>query len=132
MEVKRILLVEDELKIAEILRMGLSENAFEVEVAHDGKMGFELFTEHKFDLVVLDINLPAMNGVELCKHIRLTNPDVPVIMLTALGTLHDKIEGYDAGADDYIVKPFAFQELLMKIRVLLRRTGSVSFPLSLS
>jgi DNA-binding response OmpR family regulator len=128
MEAKQILLVEDELRIAEILRMGLSENAFEVEIAQDGEKGFEIFNKGNFDLVVLDINLPLMNGVELCKKIRQSHPDTPIIMLTALGALQDKIEGYEAGADDYIVKPFAFQELLMKIRVLLRRTGGLSVP----
>ena len=81
-----------------------------------------------FDLVVLDINLPGINGYELCKQIRVANPEIPVIMLTALGALQDKIEGYDAGADDYIVKPFEFKELLMKIRVLLRRTGNLRIP----
>lgn len=124
MEERRILLVEDEPKIADTLRLGLMENGYQVEVAYDGKIGWKLFENYPFNLVVLDINLPGMNGYELCKLIRARDTHIPVIMLTALSALDDKIEGYDAGADDYIIKPFEFKELLMKIRVLLRRTMS--------
>lgn len=124
----RILLVEDEARIADTLRFGLAENGYHVEVAYDGKIGYRLFQNNPFDLVVLDINLPGMNGFELCKIIRSENTKVPIIMLTALSTLEDKIEGYDAGADDYIIKPFEFRELLMKIRVLLRRTADANMP----
>jgi two-component system copper resistance phosphate regulon response regulator CusR len=124
MEQRQILVVEDEHKIADSLKMGLSENGYQVEVAYDGKAGLALFEEKTFDLVVLDINLPGLNGYELCSIIRSKNAQVPVLMLTALSTLKDKIEGYDAGADDYIIKPFAFKELLMKIRVLLKRTAN--------
>ncbi|HRO69285.1 MAG TPA: response regulator transcription factor [Chitinophagaceae bacterium] len=124
MEAKRILLVEDEQRIADTLRVGLMENGYKTEVAYDGKLGYKLFQSHAFHLVILDINLPGIDGYELCKLIRKSNPDIPVIMLTALGALNDKIEGYDAGADDYIIKPFEFRELLMKMRVLLRRAGN--------
>lgn len=124
----RILLVEDEARIADTLRFGLSENGYEVVVAYDGKIGYRIFQNSHFDLVVLDINLPGMNGFELCKILRAENPKIPIIMLTALSTLEDKIEGYDAGADDYIIKPFEFRELLMKIRVLLRRTADLNQP----
>jgi DNA-binding response OmpR family regulator len=124
MEAKKILLVEDEQRIADTLRMGLAENGYKIEIAYDGKLGYKLFQSQPFHLVVLDINLPGIDGYELCKLIRSTNAEIPVIMLTALGALDDKIEGYDAGADDYIIKPFEFRELLMKIRVLLRRAGS--------
>ena len=124
MEAKKILLVEDEQRIADTLRMGLAENGYKIEIAYDGKLGYKLFQSQPFNLVVLDINLPGIDGYELCKLIRKTNAEIPVIMLTALGALDDKIEGYDAGADDYIIKPFEFRELLMKIRVLLRRAGS--------
>ena len=124
MEAKKILLVEDEQRIADTLRMGLAENGYKIEIAYDGKFGYKLFQSQPFHLVVLDINLPGIDGYELCKLIRKTNAEIPVIMLTALGALDDKIEGYDAGADDYIIKPFEFRELLMKIRVLLRRAGS--------
>lgn len=119
---KRILLVEDEPRIADTVRLGLMENGYDVEIAYDGSTGYKFFTTMQFSLVVLDINLPGINGYELCKLIRAGDTHTPVIMLTALSTLEDKLEGYDAGADDYIIKPFEFRELLMKIRVLLRRT----------
>jgi DNA-binding response OmpR family regulator len=128
MEERRILLVEDEPKIADTLKLGLGEQGFEVETAYDGTIGWKLFEQYPFNLVVLDINLPGLNGYELCKMIRSRDAEVPVIMLTALSSLGDKIEGYDAGADDYIVKPFEFRELLMKIRVLLKRTMSQQMP----
>lgn len=119
---RKLLLVEDEQKIADTLKMGLTEAGFTVEVAYDGMTAWTCFQQNPFDLVVLDVNLPVLGGLELCKRIRQQNTQVPVIMLTALGALGDKIEGYDAGADDYLVKPFEFKELLLKIRVLLRRT----------
>ena len=128
MEERRILIVEDEKKIADTLKKGLQEQGFEVEVAYDGSIGWKMFETGGFDLVVLDINLPGINGYELCKRMRANNAQVPVVMLTALSSLNDKIEGYDAGADDYIIKPFEFRELLMKIRVLLRRTLSQQVP----
>ena len=128
MEERRILLIEDEAKIADTLKFGLSENGYEVEVAYDGKIGKKLFESYAFNLVVLDINLPGINGYELCRLIRQKDAHVPIIMLTALNSLNDKIEGYDAGADDYIIKPFEFKELLMKIRVLLKRTLQQTLP----
>jgi two-component system, OmpR family, copper resistance phosphate regulon response regulator CusR len=123
MEERNILLVEDEQKIADTLKLGLTENGYKVDVAYDGAIGWKMFGLEDYDLVVLDINLPGINGYELCKKIRQQNAGVPVIMLTALTALSDKIEGYDSGADDYIVKPFEFKELLMKIRVLLKRSS---------
>jgi two-component system, OmpR family, copper resistance phosphate regulon response regulator CusR len=128
MDSRRLLIVEDEQKIADALRMGLVENGYEVEVAYDGKIGFRMFESNDFNLVVLDINLPGIDGYELCKMIRAQNANIPIIMLTALSSLNDKIEGYDAGADDYVVKPFEFKELLMKIRVLLKRTMNQQIP----
>ncbi len=125
---RKILIVEDERKIADTLKMGLSENGFYVEVAYDGKIGHQLISSHRFDLVILDINLPGMNGYDLCKAIRYRNADMLVIMLTSMSSLDDKIEGYDAGADDYMVKPFEFRELLLKIRALLKRTPGQSMP----
>jgi two-component system, OmpR family, copper resistance phosphate regulon response regulator CusR len=106
----------------------MSENGYYVEVAYDGQIGLKLFEQHDFNLVILDINLPGLNGYQLCKIIRSRSPHIPIIMLTALSALQDKIEGYDAGADDYIVKPFEFKELLMKIRVLLKRTMDQHIP----
>ncbi|HLI93571.1 MAG TPA: response regulator transcription factor [Puia sp.] len=117
----RILLVEDEKKIAESLRKGLSEHRYEVDVAYDGAIGRKLFDQKMYDLAILDINLPLMNGYELARYIRQSNDEILVIMLTAMNTTEDKIEGFEAGADDYIVKPFDFQELLVRIRALLKR-----------
>jgi DNA-binding response OmpR family regulator len=129
MEERRILIVEDEQKIADTLKFGLAENGYEVDVAYDGHIGKRLAESNSYNLVVLDINLPGINGYQLCRMIRGSNPNIPVVMLTALSALNDKIEGYDAGADDYIVKPFEFKELLMKIRVLLRRTMNQHVPM---
>ena len=127
-EERKILVVEDEKKIADTLRLGLTENGFYVEVAYDGKIGYQLVTTHKYDLVVLDINLPGMTGYELCTAIRNRTQNMFVIMLTSMSSMENKIEGYDAGADDYMVKPFEFRELLMKIRALLKRTPGQSMP----
>ena len=121
MDDRNILLVEDEQKIADTLKLGLEEHGYAVEVAYDGTAGYQFFREKPFDLIVLDLNLPGLNGMELCKRVRKEKKEMPVIMLTALSTLNDKIEGYDAGADDYMIKPFEFQELLLRIRALLRR-----------
>jgi len=128
MEERKILVVEDEKKIADTLKFGLSEFGFYVEVAYDGTLGYHLFCAQDFNLVILDINLPGMNGYDLCKAIRSKNQHIPIIMLTSMITLKDKIEGYDSGADDYMVKPFEFKELLLKIRVLLKRTMNQSLP----
>ncbi len=129
MEERRILIVEDEQKIADTLKFGLAENGYDVDVAYDGNIGKRMILSNSYNLVVLDINLPGVNGYELCRVIRSDNPNIPVIMLTALSALNDKIEGYDAGADDYVIMPFEFKELLMKIRVLLRRTMTQQVPL---
>jgi DNA-binding response OmpR family regulator len=123
-----ILIVEDEKKIADTLRLGLSEHGYEVQVAYDGQIGLKIFLNDQFDLIILDINLPGMNGFELCKLIRRSNERVPVLMLTSMSQMTDKVEGYDAGADDYMVKPFEFRELLLKMRVLLKRTVNQQFP----
>lgn len=116
-----ILIVEDEKKIADILKQGLIEQQFRVEVVYDGLDAVKKFDEQAFQLVILDINLPGMNGYELCKYIRTKNQEIPVIMLTALNAINDKIEGFDAGADDYMVKPFNFMELLVRMKALLKR-----------
>ncbi|KYP13560.1 response regulator transcription factor [Flavihumibacter sp. CACIAM 22H1] len=116
-----ILLVEDEKKIAETLKKGLEEQNYQVEIAGDGDTGRLLFDNQNYDLILLDINLPGMNGYELLQHIRGVNQQVPVLMLTALGSTEDKIEGFNSGADDYIVKPFDFAELVVRIRALIKR-----------
>ena len=109
MDERRILIVEDEHKIADTLKMGLKEDGYYVEAAYDGTIGWKLAQQHSYDLIILDINLPGINGYELCKSIRSRNTQVPIIMLTALSSLTDKVEGYDAGADDYIIKPFEYR-----------------------
>ena len=124
----KILIVEDEQKIADTLKFGLTEIGFNVEVAYDGKLGYSLFCAYDFDLAILDINLPGMDGYALCKAIRSVNEHIPVLMLTAMSTMNDKTQGYDAGADDYMVKPFEFKELLLKIRSLLKRTMGRNLP----
>lgn len=128
MEDRKILIVEDEQKIADTIKFGLSEHGYHVEVAYDGNIGKRIFDAHDFNLVILDVNLPGLNGFDLCKHIRNKNAAVIVVMLTSMSTLNDKIEGYDAGADDYMIKPFEFKELLLKIRVLLKRTMNQQLP----
>jgi DNA-binding response OmpR family regulator len=128
MEDRKLLVVEDEQKIADTLKLGLTENGYVVDTAYDGNIGLKLYQQNDYNLVILDLNLPGLNGYDLCKQIRATDPSIPVIMLTALNSLENKIEGYDAGADDYIIKPFEFRELLMKIRVLLRRTMNQQIP----
>jgi len=128
MEERKILIIEDEKKIADTIKMGLTENNYYVDVAYDGNVGIKLFAAHDFNLIILDINLPGINGYALCKMIRAKNAAIPVIMLTSMSALADKIEGYDAGADDYLVKPFEFRELLLKIRVLLKRSMDQYIP----
>lgn len=125
---RKLLIIEDEQKIADTLKFGLTENGFYVAVAYDGVIGQKLFQSNDFNLVILDINLPGINGYDLCRQIRSKDPSIPIIMLTSLNALTDKIEGYDAGADDYLVKPFEFRELLLKIRVLLKRTMRQHIP----
>jgi two-component system copper resistance phosphate regulon response regulator CusR len=124
----RVLLIEDEKKIADTLAKGLKELDYHVETAYDGKIGWRLFEANDFDLVISDINLPGVNGFDLVKSIRSRNQHIPVILLTALSTTDDKIEGFDAGADDYLVKPFEFKELLVRIRALLKRTLYQQLP----
>jgi two-component system, OmpR family, copper resistance phosphate regulon response regulator CusR len=119
----KILLVEDEPKVSAFIRKGLEEEHFAVEVAYDGPFGARLALSHAFDLIILDVILPGMSGFEVLKTIRQRDQDVPVLLLTALGTTTDKLEGFNAGADDYLVKPFDFPELLARVRALTRRRG---------
>lgn len=120
----KILLVEDEKRLASFIRKGISAEGYEVEVAYDGRDGLALFRREIYDLIILDVNLPQINGFELCHLIRSENEAIPVLMLTALDSLADKSDGFNAGADDYLAKPFEFQELLLRIRALTRRSGS--------
>lgn len=119
----QILLIEDDQRIAGLTKKGLEENGFLVTVAYDGFMGKKLALSHSYDIVVMDIILPQINGLDLCREVRSLKPNIPIIMLTALGTTDDKIEGFDAGADDYLVKPFEIRELIVRIRTILKRVS---------
>jgi DNA-binding response OmpR family regulator len=121
----RLLLVEDEPKLAAFMKEAIETLHYDVDVAHDGLLGQKLGVKNNYELVILDIILPYLSGIELCKLIRQHKPNVPILMLTALGTTDDKIRGFDAGADDYLVKPFEVKELLARIRALTRRNQIV-------
>jgi heavy metal response regulator len=117
----RILVVEDEKKIAGFIKRGLKEEGYAVDVAADGDEGYSLASINDYDLIVLDIMLPKIDGITLCKKLRADKVDIPIIMLTAKTSVQDKVTGLDSGANDYLTKPFAFEELLARMRVLLRR-----------
>ena len=117
----RILVVEDNPDMASALRQGLRDNGYSVDVAHEGYRAEELATSEPYDLLILDVMLPDRDGVELCRSLRRLNVDAYVLMLTALSGTSDKVAGLDAGADDYLGKPFEFEELLARVRALLRR-----------
>jgi DNA-binding response OmpR family regulator len=120
----RILLVEDELKVSAFIKRGLEEDNYEVEVAYDGRYGRQLALTRAYDLIILDVIMPHLSGVEVLQDLRAQNQQVPVLLLTALGTTADKLDGFNAGADDYLVKPFDFPELLARVRALTRRRGT--------
>jgi two-component system copper resistance phosphate regulon response regulator CusR len=123
----RILVVEDEKGIANFLRDGLKEEGFAVDNADDGKKGLNLSNENEYDLILLDWMIPGISGIEVCRQIRKNNVTVPIIFLTAKDTVQDTVFGLEAGANDYIKKPFAFEELLVRIRVQLRtRDGELT------
>jgi DNA-binding response OmpR family regulator len=117
----KILVVEDEHKIANLIKQGLEQEKFIVDVAYDGTSGFDLASSEPYDLIILDRLLPGIEGLEICKKLRLLGKHAPILMLTAKGQLSDKVEGLNSGADDYLTKPFAFEELLARIKALARR-----------
>ena len=117
----KILVVEDEKKVASFIKKGLEEEYYTVDLAYDGREGLKLAFSEEYDLMIIDIMLPLKDGVSLVKDLRHEKINTPVLMLTAKDTVEDKVEGLDAGADDYLTKPFAFEELLARIRALLRR-----------
>ena len=116
-----ILLVEDEPKVADFIRKGLKEQLYEVTLAYDGFTGERLALENDYDIVILDVILPHKSGLDICTSLRKYKPEVSILMLTALGTMQDKITGFNNGADDYLVKPFHFEELLVRLKALSRR-----------
>lgn len=117
---RTILVVEDEKRIAKILKKGLTELGYRVALAYDGQEGLSMARTHLYDLVITDIMFPVMDGITFSRIIRKEFPNIPIIMLTALGTTDDKLEGFDAGADDYLVKPFDLRELNARINILLK------------
>jgi heavy metal response regulator len=117
----RILVIEDEKKVAEFISNGLNEEGYAVDIAHDGDHGYFLATTNEYDAILLDIMLPKMDGITLCTNLRGEENHTPILMLTAKDAIKDKVRGLDAGADDYLTKPFAFEELLARIRSLLRK-----------
>lgn len=123
-----ILVIEDDRRLAGLIKRGLEDQSFSVTLAHDGYAGKKMAMNSDYDLIITDIILPKINGIDLCKEIRKTKPEVPIIMLTALGTTDDKVEGFDAGANDYLVKPFDFRELYARIYALLKRTHVSAKP----
>lgn len=123
MDKKKILIVEDEQKIARFLELELNYEGYEVEIANNGRDGLEKGKSEDVDLIVLDVMLPGLSGIEVCRRLRQSS-DIPIIMLTAKDDISDKVTGLDIGADDYMTKPFAVEELLARIRVLLKRANS--------
>lgn len=122
----KILIVEDEPKVASFIKKGLEEAGYEAEIAYDGISAEKLSHLYKYNLFILDVIIPGISGLDLCHKLKMRNENVPVLMLTALGTTDDKLMGFDAGADDYLVKPFEFRELLARIKVLLRKAEAFS------
>jgi heavy metal response regulator len=122
----RILIVEDEKKIASLIKRGLKEEGYAIDIASDGVEGEFLATTNQYDAIILDIMLPKLDGVNLCKLLREKRVATPIIMVTAKDAVSDKVKGLDSGADDYITKPFAFEELLARIRAVLRKRDNVS------
>jgi len=122
---KKILLVEDDTRVCSFIYKGLSENGFDVTVAMDGSTGLSLALDSQFDLLILDIMLPTINGLELCRQVRIQDEAVPILFLTAMGSTENVVIGLESGADDYLAKPFKFIELLARIKTLMRRGGKV-------
>jgi len=120
----RILIVDDDRRLCNIVKRGLIEEAYVVDVAYDGEEGEYLAEINPYDLIILDIMMPKKDGIEVCRDLRSRNINTPIMMLTAKDAVEDRVKGLDAGADDYLVKPFAFSELLARIRALLRRESS--------
>jgi DNA-binding response OmpR family regulator len=124
----KILIIEDDKRVANLIKKGLEEHQYIAELAMEGMQGKKMASANEYDVIIMDILLPDINGLELCKQIRQAKPQVPIIMLTALGTTDDKIGGLDAGADDYLVKPFDFRELEARIRSVAKRNSNPFLP----
>lgn len=121
----KILVVEDEHKIANSIKRGLEQEAYAVDLAYDGGEGFDLASSEDYDVIILDLLLPGLSGMDVCRKLRAESIHTPILMLTALGETSNKVEGLNSGADDYLVKPFAFEELLARVKALNRRPSEV-------
>ncbi len=121
----KILVIEDEVKFAMLIKSGLEHHGYSVDLAYDGFLADNLVEQRDYDVILLDVVIPLINGIDLCAKIKRRKPEVPVLMLTALGTTLDKGRGFEAGADDYLVKPFDFEELLMRVKALTKRKALV-------
>jgi two-component system, OmpR family, copper resistance phosphate regulon response regulator CusR len=121
----KILVVEDEPKLAEFVKKGLEENSCSVDVAYDGQIGKNMALSKPYDVLVLDVNLPKINGFDLAQQLRAEQISTPILLLTAMGSINDKLVGFESGADDYLVKPFEFRELLARLRALQRRSSDL-------
>lgn len=119
----KVLLIEDEPSVAGIINKGLTENKYQVSVAPDGNLGLQMATAHAFDIIILDVMLPGINGMEVCRRLRASKNQTPILFLTALGTTENIVAGLEMGGDDYLVKPFKLAELEARIRSLMRRQG---------
>jgi DNA-binding response OmpR family regulator len=124
----RILIVDDDRRLCAVIKRGLLEEAYAVDLAYDGEEGEYLAEINPYDLIILDIMLPKKDGIEICRELRAKKVNTPVLMLTAKDAVEDRVKGLDTGADDYLVKPFAFNELLARARALLRREGTSKSP----
>lgn len=118
----KVLVIEDEQQVSSFIKQGLEEQAFEVDVAYDGDIGERLAMSRDYDVVLLDIVIPGINGFDLCAILKKEKPGMPILMLTTLGTTNDKLAGFNAGADDYLLKPFDFEELVARLKALARRS----------
>ncbi len=122
---KRLLIADDDDQIRELLVFDIQSSGYIADSASDGEIALKKALENNYDLILLDVMMPKINGYDVCKNIRMVKPKVPILMLTAKGSIQDKTEGFDCGADDYLVKPFEIQEVLLRIRALLRRNNEV-------
>jgi DNA-binding response OmpR family regulator len=124
----RILVVEDEKKLASVIKRGLEEQDYAVDLSHDGEDGLAMAQAEPYDLIILDVMLPGLDGLTVCRRLRAQRLNVPILILTARDTVEDRVAGLDSGADDYLIKPFAYGELLARVRALLRRDGQTKDP----
>ena len=124
----KVLILEDEIKTVRTITQGLSENGYAVDFAMDGEEGMILMNKNHYDLIITDIVMPRLNGIEFCQKIRRINTSIPILILSALGLTDDKLRGFESGSDDYLVKPFDFKELLARIKALLKRSHDIKAP----